>query len=215
MNGQGTDSMETGGTTGQDGIENMLAPGHTLDAQSEEESSAIEFLDTGCGECTGQAHDGTAELNAKVSGLEKSIAEERDKYARLLADYDNSRKRSAKEVQLGVEKAERQILLEVLQVMDSFRRCLASNYASVEDFRAGVGLIERQFDAALRRLRVSEIEIGPGGEFDTHVAEALATVKVAGFPSGSIVEVCEKGYRIGEMLLRPARVVVAAGDDAP
>jgi molecular chaperone GrpE len=150
-------------------------------------------------------------MRARLLEAEGALAEERDRYMRLQADFQNSRNRLAKEIQLGVEQAERRILAETLQVMDSFRRCLGANYGSVEDFRAGVGLIERQFDAALRKLGVSEIEMIPGDAFDAHVAEALATVEMAGFAPGSIVEVAERGYRVGERLLRPARVVVAAG----
>jgi molecular chaperone GrpE len=157
-------------------------------------------------------------LRARLSEAEGALAEAEGRYMRLLADFQNHRNRQARDVQLGVEQAERQTLLEVLQVMDSFRRCLGSNYGSVEDFRAGVGLIERQFDAALRRLGVSEIDIGAGDAFDAHVAEALTTIAAPGLPPGSIVDVCEKGYRVGERLLRPARVVVAAdggGGGAP
>jgi molecular chaperone GrpE len=146
--------------------------------------------------------------------LRARLAEGEDKHLRLLADFQNYRNRSAKEVQMEVEKAEKQILTETLQVMDSFRRCLDSSYGSIEDFRSGVGLIEKQFDAALRRLGVSEIEMKTGDAFDAHVADALVAVKTPDFPPGSIVEVHERGYMVGERLLRPARVVVAADEEA-
>jgi molecular chaperone GrpE len=154
-------------------------------------------------------------MGARLLEAEGALAEERNRYLRLQADFQNWRNRFAKDVQLGVEQAERKILLETLQVMDSFRRCLGSNYGGVEDFRAGVGLIERQFDAALRKLGVSEIEMSAGDAFDAHVAEALTTIEMVGFAPGSVVDVSERGYRIGERLLRPARVVVAAGEGAP
>jgi molecular chaperone GrpE len=153
-----------------------------------------------------------AGLRAKVKDLEESQKEAENKYGRLLADFQNLRNRSAKEIQSGVEQAEKQILLEVLQVLDSFGRCINSTYQNVSDFRTGVDLIEKQFLSTLRRLRVSEIEIKAGDTFDAHTAEALATVDMAGSPPGSVVDVCEKGFMIGGLLLRPAKVVVARGD---
>jgi molecular chaperone GrpE len=153
-----------------------------------------------------------AELRAKIKEMEESQREAENKYGRLLADFQNLRNRSAREIQSGVEQAGRQILLEVLQVLDSFSRCVNSTYQNVSDFRTGVDLIEKQFLNALRRLRVSEIEIKAGDTFDAHTAEALTTVDTIDFPPGCVVDVCEKGFMIGDQLLRPAKVVVARGD---
>jgi len=152
-------------------------------------------------------------LREKIKELEESLRSEDDKYKRLLADFQNFRNRASKDVQMGVEQAERRIMLEVLQVFDSFNRCMGSTYSSIEDMRAGVELIQKQFGDVLRRLGVSEIEMRPGDTFNAHVAEALTTIDTAIFHEGSIVEVCEKGYNLGERLLRPARVVVARGSN--
>ena len=151
---------------------------------------------------------------ARVAELEEALSQEENKYKRLLADFQNMRNRASREVQAGVEQAEKQILLELLQVLDSFNRCLNSSYQSIEDFRTGVNLIEKQFLGALRRLRVSEIETKVGDMFDAHVAEALTAIDTTEFPAGSIVDICERGYKIGDRLLRPARVVVARGGDS-
>jgi molecular chaperone GrpE len=153
---------------------------------------------------------GAAELGARLSDAERSLAEKDAHYTRLLADFQNARNRQSREIQSGVENAEKKIFLEILPVMDNFRRCLDSTYGSVEDFRAGVGLIEKQFGAALRSLGVSEIEVKTGDAFDANVAEAMATIEMPGSAPGSVVDITEKGYMIGERLLRPARVVVAA-----
>ena len=148
-------------------------------------------------------------LEAKITELEKSHRNEENKYNRLLADFQHMRNRASKEVQSGVELAEKRILLEVLQVLDSFNRCLSVDYHDFADFRKGVGLIQKQFYDTLRRLKVTEIEIKVGDAFDAHIAEALTTLNTTDFPEGSIVDVCEKGFRMGDQLLRPARVVVA------
>ncbi|MDR0499262.1 MAG: nucleotide exchange factor GrpE [Holophagales bacterium] len=154
-------------------------------------------------------------LKSRVKELEDSLHSEENKYARLFADFQNLRNRTSKEIQLGVELAVKQILLEVLQILDSFNRCLTSTYQEVTDFRTGVGLIQKQFYDALRRLKVSEIEIQIGDTFDAHVAEALTMLDTTAYPEGSIVDICEKGFRIGDQLLRPARVVVARGNNSP
>jgi len=154
-------------------------------------------------------------LNARVKELENSLRNEENKYTRLLADFQNFRNRTSKEVQLGVDLATKQILLDVLQVLDSFNRCLNSNSQDIADFRNGVGLIQKQFYDTLRRLKVSEIEIQVGDAFDAHIAEALTTINTTTHPDGSVVDVCEKGFKIGDQLLRPARVVVARDSGSP
>ena len=152
------------------------------------------------------------ELKAKVKSLEASLHNEEGKYKRLLADLQNLRNKTSKEIKMGSEQAEKKVLLEVLQVLDSFNRCMSSTYHDIEEFRTGVGLIEKQFLATLRRLNVTEIQISPGDPYDAHTAEALSAIDTDSFPPGCIAEVCEKGFRLGESLLRPARVVVARGE---
>ena len=153
-------------------------------------------------------------LKARLEELEEFRRNEENKYNRLLADFHNLRSRTSKEVQLGVELAEKHVLLEVLQVLDSFNRCLSADYHDFAVFRKGVGLIQKQFYDTLRRLKVTEIEIQVGDMFDAHVAEALTTINTTAYPEGSVVDVCEKGFKIGDQLLRPARVVVAQGDSS-
>jgi molecular chaperone GrpE len=130
-----------------------------------------------------------------------------------LADFQNFRNRTARDIQLGIELAEKQILVDMLQVLDSINRCMNSSYRDIEDLRTGVELIKKQFYDTLRRQKVSEIEIQVGDTFDAHFAEALTALDTTDFPEGSVVDVCEKGFRRGEQLLRPARVVVARRSD--
>lgn len=80
-------------------------------------------------------------------------------------------------------------------------------------FRTGIALIQRQFDDALRRQNVIEIECKAGDTFDPHFAEALTSLDTEDYPEGCVVDVCEKGYKLGDQLLRPARVVVARNGD--
>jgi molecular chaperone GrpE len=191
------DEASKGGSIGS------LGGGFDLQAFADEVADIVESE-----EAPSQSQEIVA-LRAKVKELEQLQQNEDNKHKRLLADFQNLRNRSAREIQSGIEQAERQLLLEILQVLDSFNRCLCSTYQNIDDFRTGVGLIEKQFHGTLRRLKVTEIELSAGDTFDAHTAEALTAVETADFPPGSIVEICEKGYKIGDQLLRPARVTVA------
>jgi molecular chaperone GrpE len=193
------------------------AEGGPIDLQGnhpEEGRDLHALADTAAGSIAGEGDNGELEpLRQKVKELEESLRSEDDKYKRLLADFQNFRNRASKDIQMGIEQSEKRIMLEVLQVFDSFNRCMGSPYSSIEALRAGVELIRKQFYDTLRRLGVSEIEINLGDIFDAHIAEALTTIDTANFPEGSIVDVCEKGFNFGGRLLRPAKVVVARGNN--
>ena len=178
-----------------------------LQAFADQVATTVDWQD----EADGYQEQGAKALVSKIRELEESLASEENKYQRLLADFQNLRNRTARDIKSGAEQAERQILLDVLPLLDSFNRCLSSAYSGVDDFRTGVELIQRQFYDMLRRLKVTEIEIKVGDIFDAHVSEALATSDSSGMPEGSVVDIYEKGYRVGSQLLRPARVVVASG----
>lgn len=144
----------------------------------------------------------------RIQELEKHEAEHQDKHHRLLADFSNYRNRTAREIQMAVDQAEQKMLREFLPVLDNFDRGLASNYQSVEDFRAGVELIRKQFVDALRRMGVELVPMEIGDTFDAQHAEALTTMANPALADGAIADIFEKGFTLRGQLLRPARVVV-------
>jgi len=144
----------------------------------------------------------------RIADLESKEAEHKDKYHRLLADFANHRNRVGRETQLVVTLAEKKILLELLPVVDSFERCLATHSASVEDFHNGVSLIYRQLLEVLRKAGVEPVEVNVGDAFDAMHAEALTTTSLANLPDGAVAAVFERGYMLRDILLRPARVIV-------
>lgn len=149
-----------------------------------------------------------AEAQARIHELEKHGTEMTDKHHRLLADFANFRNRTSRDIQMAVDLAEKKLLLEVLPVLDSFERCLTSNYKSIDDFHAGVTLINKQFVDALKRLNVEKVDLKPGDPFDAQNTEALTTTCDPSLPDGSIAAVFESGFTLRNSLLRPARVVV-------
>lgn len=127
---------------------------------------------------------------------------------RLQADFDNSRKREAKERGELREYSVANAMETFLPVLDNFRLALSAT-ASAEQLRTGVELIVKQMEDALRSLAIEPIET-VGAEFDPRVHEALEMVEREDVPDHQVIEEVRRGYRIKERLLRPALVRVAS-----
>jgi molecular chaperone GrpE len=139
------------------------------------------------------------------------VTRERDEYLdslqRLKAEFDNYRKRSARDHERLVARASERLVKELLPVLDDLERALVAAADHEEaKLEEGVRLVHRALTDVLAREGLVEIETN--GSFDPHVHEALLT-QPAEAETGSVVEVLQKGYRLGDSVLRPARVVVA------
>jgi molecular chaperone GrpE len=142
----------------------------------------------------------------------EELTRQRDEYLdslqRLKAEFDNFRKRTAREQESMAARASEALVKELLPVLDDLERALVAaerhEEAKLED---GVRLVHRALAEVLARAGIAEIETD--GAFDPHVHEALLAQPVDGAESGAVVEVLQKGYLLGDRVLRPARVVVA------
>ena len=141
--------------------------------------------------------------------LESVLAEWQDKYLRLQAEFDNYRKRTLKEKMDLVQTGGRDVLLEMLPVRDDVQRALEAMEKSddIEALRSGVRLISQKFTEALRRKGVTEIDC-LGKEFDADLCEAVARFAAGEEKKGKIIDVVQTGYKLGERMLRFAKVVV-------
>ena len=139
----------------------------------------------------------------------QQAAEWKDKYLRLQAEFDNYRKRTLREKMELVETGGRDVLLAMLPVRDDVERAVAAMEKSddVEALRAGVRLIAQKFTEALRQRGVTEIEVRDR-EFDAEVAEAVARFAAGEEKKGKVIDVVQTGYKLGERVLRFAKVVV-------
>lgn len=145
-----------------------------------------------------------AERDAAVSdrdGLQQRLL-------RLQADFDNARKRDAKERSELRDYSVGSAMETFLPVLDNFRLALSST-GSAEQLRTGVELIVKQMEDALRSLSIEPIET-VGAPFDPRVHEALEMVEREDVPDHQVIEEIRRGYRIRERLLRPALVKVAS-----
>jgi molecular chaperone GrpE len=147
--------------------------------------------------------------------LEERLAEverERDEYLndlkRVAADFENYRKRMARDQEGLVARAHERLVKELLPVLDDLERALvAADEHEEGKLEDGVRLVHRSLAAALSKEGLEEIPTE--GVFDPHVHEALLS-QPSEADEGTVIEVLQKGYRLGDRVLRPARVVVAA-----
>jgi molecular chaperone GrpE len=167
----------------------------------------------------------TEENDGRVAELERERDEYLDSLRRLKAEFDNFRKRTARESAAQSARASEALVKDLLPVLDDLERalvaaeerraCIAAGQSPAasapEELEAqleeGVRLVHRALADVLTRAGLAEIETD--GAFDPHVHEALLTQPAADAEPGSVVEVLQKGYRLGDRVLRPARVVVA------
>jgi molecular chaperone GrpE len=141
-------------------------------------------------------------------------AEKADEYLELAqrtkADFENYRKRAAKEAAAALQRGIAKLALELLPAVDNLDRALAATDGAddSETLVSGIKLVHAEVIAALARLGIEPYS--PRGErFDPEHHEAVAQQPVEGAEPGTIVEVYQRGYRLGDSVLRPARVVVA------
>ena len=141
------------------------------------------------------------------------VARQRDEYLdalqRLKAEFDNYRKRAARDQESLAARAAESLVKELLPILDDLERALvAAEQHEEAQLEEGVRLVHRSLASLLQRNGVSEIPTD--GKFDPHTQEALLT-QPSEAPEGNVVEVLQKGYRLGDRVLRPARVVVSSG----
>ena len=158
-----------------------------------------------------------SEFEERVSTLEERTAlleKERDEYLndlkRVAADFENYRKRVARDQEGLVARAHERRVKELLPVLDDLERALEAAAQHEEaKLEEGVRLVHRELVEALAREGLVEVETD--GQFDPHVHEALVS-QPSEQEDGSVIEVLQKGYRLGDRVLRPARVVVSQGE---
>lgn len=143
----------------------------------------------------------------EVAKLEAELQEEKDKYLRLLAEYDNFRKRSAKEKLESFGDATAKVVLDILPVYDNFERALQAE-STDENFKKGVEMIFNNFTDVLKKIGVEAID-PLGQEFDPNFAQAVNQVEDENYGENTVCQVFQKGYKLGDKIIRYAMVVVA------
>jgi molecular chaperone GrpE len=151
------------------------------------------------------------ELEQKVVEKDKQIQEYLTKYRQASSEFEEMRLRLRREISKDIERTRREILSELLEVVDNLERALdaAKRSPSADALLQGVEMVRRQFLGKLEGLGVRPIDSGDG-RFDPALHEAVSTVPASSpDQDGMVVGVIRQGYRIGDDVLRPAAVAVA------
>jgi molecular chaperone GrpE len=175
-----------------------------------EEMAGREILDPEA--VVGQEIDPSHEIEsgagpAELEQLKRERNQLLDRLARLQAEFDNSRKREAKERADSRDYAVSGAVEPFLSVMDNFQLALKAD-GTKEQLRGGVELILKQMEDALKGLNVTPVET-VGAQFDPRVHEALGSIETKEFPDHQVLEEIRRGYTIRGKLLRPALVRIA------
>ncbi|MDR3747244.1 MAG: nucleotide exchange factor GrpE [Acidobacteriota bacterium] len=166
-----------------------------------------------------EENDGSGSRTAAQAGaakgpeseLEQALAERAaylDRLARLQAEFDNFRKRNAKEQQDFRDYALAGALGSLLPILDSLDRALKTDAASLEEFRSGIALIDKQFHDVLAKLGVQPIP-AEGESFDPNLHQAVQVVDTDEVEDNHVIDELQRGYKLKDRLLRPAMVRVA------
>jgi molecular chaperone GrpE len=148
----------------------------------------------------------------EVERLRQVLDQEQQRNLRLLADFDNFRRRVAREQEVARLDGRRAALLPLLAALGTLERALAAG-STDPDFYEGVAATHRLFVAALREAGAEPVE-SVGRPFDPKIHEAVATTPSNGVEAGIVAREVRRGWRLGDELLRPAQVVVATSPEA-
>ena len=146
-------------------------------------------------------------LKAEIEKLQSELTASKDAYLRILAEYDNYRKRSQREKEASFGDAKANTLKQLLPVIDNFGRATENKTDDIEVYRKGVEMTISQLNEILKNLEVEAFgEVGE--EFDPNIHNAVMSVESNDLPENSIAAVFEKGYKMGDRILRFATVQV-------
>ena len=143
--------------------------------------------------------------------LQDELAEAKDKYVRLYAEFDNFRRRNAKEKLEMISSANEQLLKSLLQVMDDFERAEKAFKEKNDKESEGLLLIHSKLKKVLDQYNVKTMEVEKGSDFDTDLHEAITQIPAPEEKlKGKVMDVVEKGYLINDKVIRFAKVVVGS-----
>ena len=147
------------------------------------------------------------EKQEEIDRLKNELDEEKNKHLRLLAEYDNYRKRTSKEKLEAYGDATIRTVSEFLSVIDNFERALGCE-CSDESFKNGMQMIFNQYNEILKKLNVIEIEAN-GVPFDPNFHNAVNQIEDENLGENTVASVFQKGYKLNDKVIRHAMVTVA------
>ena len=171
-------------------------------ANKDKEQEVVDAAENTAEEVTADTAD------SKIAELEKDLAAAKEAHIRTLAEYDNYRKRTAKEKESTWVDAKAVCLTELLPMLDNFDRALGVTDSDFESYKKGVEMIYQGFCETLKKLGVEAFG-EEGDEFDPNFHSAVMHIDDESLGENVLAQVFSKGYKLGEKVLRPAMVKVA------
>ncbi|CUU36495.1 MAG: nucleotide exchange factor GrpE [Armatimonadetes bacterium] len=153
---------------------------------------------------------------ARLQEMEQALEEQKNLYLRTLADFQNYRRRQNEEMERQRIRVLETLLEDLLPILDNFERALQAAEATreLEPLLEGVKMTDRQIKALLARFDIHPIE-AVGKPFDPNLHEAIQRVESEEYEDGTIIDEVERGYRMGERVIRPSKVIVARRPEPP
>jgi len=180
----------------------------TEQIEQNDNQSETAHVDIEAGSESQESNSDPDQLRSERDQLALQLTQAQDRLARLQAEFDNARKRDAKERQDVRDYAIQSAVEPFLGVLDNFALALKSD-GDVDQLRTGVQLIVKQMDDALRGLNVQPVE-AIGAQFDPRIHEALGSIETVEHPDHQVLEEIRRGYKLRDKLLRPALVRIAS-----
>lgn len=182
----------------------------TKDESGSDEKSSDSSADAPADTSAEQLAESAAE--DPTAALKTALADANDRNLRLMAEFDNFRRRSAKEQLDIIETANGKLLEKLSEVQDNFERAFASENKAkdLEAFEKGMQMIYNQFAKILSNAGLEQID-PTGAEFDPNMHEALMQQPSETIPEGHVVTVFQKGYKLKNKILKTAKVIVSSG----
>ena len=191
---------------------NETEGGYDLSKKEKQVEQPVEAAETAAQAETNKATESNTEeiakLNAELETAKQAAADAKDQLLRVMAEYDNFRKRTENEKAAIYDNAVKDAVAEILNVADTMEMALAHKDCEADDLRKGVEMIEKNLHAALTKLKVEPIG-AEGDPFDPELHQAVSHIENEDLGENVIAQVYRKGYRIGDKIIRHATVVVA------
>jgi molecular chaperone GrpE len=174
------------------------------------DNNQTETQEVNSGDKAANSEETVAEERSELELAQEALAVEKDKFLRLFAEFENYKRRTNKERMELFKTAGQEVIVALLPVMDDFDRALKElERNGDDDLFKGVELIRNKFSDTLKNKGLAPIEVSQGDAFDAELHEAVTQIPAPNKKlKGKIVDVIEKGYRLGDRIIRHPKVVV-------
>lgn len=154
--------------------------------------------------------EGEETAETSLEKLEKAVASEQDKFLRLFAEFENYKKRTSKERMDLFKTANQEVIIAMLPVLDDFERAMKElSKEQDSELYKGVSLIQNKFIGVLKNKGLEEVVVSAGDTFDSEMHDAITQIPAPDKKmKGKVIDVIEKGFQLGDKIIRHPKVVV-------